>query len=57
MAYGRHFYPGQKAPNDGEYIEIGEEGTSVMNPKQVRLKKGQRFPECSNHNRIWTFKG
>lgn len=57
MAQGRMFKPGDKAPNDGYYIEIGEKQSSVMNPKQVRLNKGDQFPETSNHNRIWTFKG
>jgi len=57
MGENRHFRAGQKAPNDGIYIEIGEKGSSVVNPRQVRLQSGQRFPENSNHNRIWTFKG
>jgi hypothetical protein len=57
MGENRRFRAGYKAPNDGIYIEIGEEGSSVVNPRQVRLKAGQRFPENSNHNRIWTFKG
>lgn len=57
MGENRHFRPGYKAPNDGVYIEIGETGSSVVNPKQVRLRAGQRFPETSNHNRLWTFKG
>ncbi|MCU9612449.1 YjzC family protein [Caldibacillus lycopersici] len=57
MANNRHFHPGQKAPNNGVYIEIGEQGSSVVNPKQVKLEVGDRFPETSNHNRIWTYKG
>lgn len=57
MGENRRFRAGYKAPNDGIYIEIGEEGSSVVNPRQVRLKAGQRFPKNSNHNRIWTFKG
>jgi hypothetical protein len=28
----------------------------VNNPKKVRLKAGDRFPETSNHNRLWTYK-
>ena len=56
MGQNRQFKAGQKAPNDGIYIEIGERAHSVMNPKQVRLKAGERFPENSNHNRVWTFK-
>lgn len=53
MGQNRQFRAGQKAPNNGIYMEIGEEGDSVMNPKQVKLKAGDRFPENSNHNRKW----
>lgn len=53
MGQNRQFRAGQKAPNNGIYMEIGEEGDSVMNPKQVRLKAGDPFPENSNHNRKW----
>ncbi len=56
MGNRRHFRPGDEAPNDGIYIEIGETGSSVMNPKKVKLKAGDNFPETSNHNRIWTYK-
>jgi hypothetical protein len=49
------FNPGDEAPNDGVYIEIGENDRimGINNPKQVRLKAGDRFPETSNHNRKW----
>ncbi|WP_075047855.1 YjzC family protein [Bacillus andreraoultii] len=57
MGENRQFRAGQKVPNDGIYIEIGEVGSSVVNPRQVRLKAGERLPENSNHNRVWTFKG
>lgn len=53
MGQNRQFRAGQKVPNNGIYMEIGEEGDSVMNPKQVKLKAGDRFPENSNHNRKW----
>ncbi len=56
MGEMRQFRPGYKAPNDGIYIEVGEQGDSVMNPKQVRLAKGDPFPETSNHNRKWVKK-
>jgi len=51
------FRPGDKAPNDGIYIEISEgsyHAGSVSDPQQVRLNKGERFPETSNHNRKWS---
>jgi len=56
MGQKNHFRPGDEAPNDGIYIEIGESGSSVMNPNQIKLKAGDRFPETSNHNRVWTHK-
>ncbi|SFA78894.1 MULTISPECIES: YjzC family protein [unclassified Bacillus (in: firmicutes)] len=55
MGQNRQFKPGQKAPNNGEYIEIGETGSTVNNPKKIRLKAGDSFPENSNHNRIWSY--
>jgi hypothetical protein len=55
MGQSRQFRPGQKAPNNGIYIEIGETGSGVMNPKKVKLKAGDRFPENSNHNRYWSY--
>lgn len=56
MGKRRQLRAGNQVPNDGVYIEIGEEGDSVMNPKQVRLEKGERLPENSNHNRKWVLK-
>jgi hypothetical protein len=55
MGQNRHFRPGQKAPNNGIYIEIGETGSNVKNPQLLKLKAGDKFPETSNHNRIWTY--
>jgi hypothetical protein len=56
MGQQHRFRAGQKAPNNGIYMEIGEEGDGVMNPKKIKLKAGDRFPENSNHNRQWTYK-
>ena len=56
MGQSRQFRAGQKAPNNGIYVEIGETGSTVTAPKLVRLKAGDKFPENSNHNRIWTYK-
>lgn len=55
MGEWTEFRPGDRAPNDGTYIEVGEADfhMGINNPKQVKLEKGQRFPETSNHNRKW----
>ncbi|MFD0716151.1 YjzC family protein [Paenibacillus sp. GCM10027626] len=53
MGEWTHYRPGDRAPNDGTYIEIGERVDNVNDPQQVSLSKGQRFPETSNHNRKW----
>lgn len=55
MGQSHRFRSGQKAPNDGIYIEVGETGSGVQDPKKIRLKAGDRFPENSNHNRQWTY--
>ncbi|UII56996.1 YjzC family protein [Cytobacillus spongiae] len=55
MGQSHQFRAGQKAPNNGIYIEIGETGSNIMNPKKIKLKAGDRFPENSNHNRHWTY--
>jgi hypothetical protein len=55
MGQNRQFKSGQKAPNNGVYLEIGETGDNVVNPKKIRLKAGEAFPESSNHNRVWTY--
>ena len=47
---------GPKAPNNGVYVEIGETGSMVQNPQQIKLSAGEFFPETSNHNRLWTYK-
>jgi hypothetical protein len=56
MGQSHQFSAGQKAPNNGIYVEIGETGSTVNNPQSVKLRAGDRFPENSNHNRIWTYK-
>lgn len=53
MAQKNQFRPGQKAPNHDVYMEIGETGSMVNDPKFIELEAGQRFPENSNENRIW----
>lgn len=56
MGQPRQFRAGQKAPNNGIYVEIGETGSNVNNPQSVKLEAGDAFPENSNHNRKWTYK-
>lgn len=57
---GEHteFRPGDKAPKNGHYMEFGEIGidTPILDPKHVKLQKGDRFPNTSNQNRKWKMK-
>lgn len=55
MGEKSQFSPGDTAPNDGQYIEIGENAfhMGINNPKTVTLQQGETFPETSNHNRKW----
>ncbi|MGC4375378.1 YjzC family protein [Fictibacillus sp. Mic-4] len=56
MGQRHQFTHGQKAPNNGIYVEIGETGSMVNNPRQIKLKAGELFPETTNHDRVWTYK-
>ncbi|WP_147533230.1 YjzC family protein [Bacillus marasmi] len=56
MGQNRQFRPGHKAPNNGVYIEIGDSGDQVNKPKMIRLKAGDKFPENSNDDRVWSYK-
>ncbi|MGG2066697.1 MULTISPECIES: YjzC family protein [unclassified Bacillus (in: firmicutes)] len=56
MGQSHRFRAGQKAPNDGIYVEIGETGSMVKDPQMVKLSAGDRFPEVKNQNRQWTYK-
>lgn len=55
MGEWSEYRPGDRAPNDGTYIEIGENDVhmGINNPQKVTLSKGDRFPDTSNHNRKW----
>jgi hypothetical protein len=57
MGQSHRFRAGQKAPNNGVYIEIGETGnvSGIQDPKQIKLKAGDRFPENTNDDRQWTY--
>lgn len=49
------FNQGDRAPNDGTYIETGVNSfhMGIQNPKKVTLHKGEQFPENTNHERKW----
>jgi hypothetical protein len=55
MGEKTEFRPGEEAPNDGVYREIGENDIhmGINDPLHIHLKAGERFPETSNHNRKW----
>ncbi|SFL97503.1 YjzC-like protein [Paenibacillus sp. 1_12] len=55
MGEWRKFNPGDTAPNEGKYIEVGENDfhMGINDPQIVSLGKGEPFPQTSNHNRKW----
>ncbi|MFM9280847.1 YjzC family protein [Paenibacillus jiagnxiensis] len=55
MGEKTEFEPGDKAPNNGVYMEVGEASfhTEITNPQQVKLHKGDPFPETTNKDRKW----
>ncbi|PLR68940.1 YjzC family protein [Bacillus sp. UMB0893] len=55
MGQQHHFKSGQKAPNNGIYVEVGETGSMVKNPQKIKLQAGDQFPETSNDDRHWTY--
>jgi hypothetical protein len=56
MGQQNQFEPGDKVPNNGWYVEIGErsEVTGITNPRRVHLQRGDRFPDTANEDRKWT---
>ncbi|TDQ42112.1 YjzC-like protein [Aureibacillus halotolerans] len=56
MGQSHQFSSGDKAPNNGIYVEIGETGSTVNAPQSVKLNAGERFPDTTNQNRKWTYK-
>jgi len=56
MGQKHQFKHGDKAPNNGTYVEIGETGSMVKGPKSIHLNAGQKFPSNSNADRVWTYK-
>ncbi|MBM7693970.1 hypothetical protein JOC77_003414 [Peribacillus deserti] len=55
MGQNHRFKPGNKAPNNGNYVEVGVGGSMVVNPRNIHLNAGEPFPETSNHERQWTY--
>lgn len=49
------FNQGDRAPNDGTYVEVGVNAfhMGVEDPQRVTLRKGERFPQNTNHERKW----
>jgi len=55
MGEPTQFKGGQAAPKNSVYIEIGETGSSVQDPQQIKLAAGEKFPENTNKDRVWTY--
>ncbi|PYZ97442.1 YjzC family protein [Alteribacter lacisalsi] len=55
MGQRRQFEEGDKAPNNGFYVEIGETGSMVNNPQKIHLEAGKEFPALTNKDRKWTY--
>jgi hypothetical protein len=55
MGEQSQFAPGQKAPNDGMYMEVGDNDfhMGINNPQIVHLKRGDEFPDTRNDDRKW----
>lgn len=53
MGERTEFRTGDKAPNNGVYIEFGETGSNVQDPEQIELQTGDTFPETTKPKRIW----
>ncbi|MGM1045807.1 YjzC family protein [Paenibacillus sp. N3/727] len=55
MGERSEFHSGEIAPNNGVYIEVGVKDhiMGIENPQQVKLKKGDKFPDNRNDDRVW----
>lgn len=55
MGERTEFEPGDKAPNQGVYMEVGEKSfhTEIQDPQMITLERGETFPETTNKNRKW----
>ncbi|MGN7358854.1 YjzC family protein [Paenibacillus sp. SAF-054] len=55
MGERTEFEPGDKAPNQGVYMEVGEKSfhTEIQDPQMITLERGETFPKTTNKNRKW----
>ena len=55
MGERTRLHAGDRAPNDGVYVEVGEDDfhMGIENPRKVKLKKGEKLPENKNDDRQW----
>ena len=55
MGEQTRFRPGDRAPNDGVYMETGKNDfpIGIEDPRRIELKKGDRFPETADDDRVW----
>jgi hypothetical protein len=58
MGEQTQFNPGDRAPNDGQYMEDGvrDRIMGIENPQIISLKKGEKFPDTKNDDRKWVRK-
>lgn len=58
MGERTQFDPGEKAPNDGLYVQVSESRHtgSVADSQVIRLRQGDPFPKTANKDRKWTHK-
>jgi hypothetical protein len=56
MGEPTEFNPGDSVPNNGDYIETGENyfPMGINNPRKITLEAGDEFPKTANKNRKWT---
>ncbi|MDR0267889.1 YjzC family protein [Paenibacillus sp.] len=55
MGEKTEFRSGEKAPNAGVYMEVGEASfhTEIQDPKMITLERGETFPKNTNKDRKW----
>ena len=55
MGERSQFHGGEKAPNNGIYIEVGDNDhiMGIENPNQIKMKAGDTFPPTQNEDRVW----
>lgn len=55
MGERTQFEAGARAPNNGVYVEVGEDDfhMGINDPRRVELKKGEKLPELTNDDRKW----